>query len=154
VDQAHELRKTHGAAACLTMMNKVRHALAQGMRPADEIGRWGSDEFLIVAHERTTEMLAAHGQMLAGVARTADFRWWGDRVSLTVSVGAAQRPKGTGETLAQLLERARKAMETSISTGGNRLTASPLAAGHGEANTPDETDSNERGKNSSAAGGE
>jgi chemotaxis protein MotA len=28
--------------------------------------------------------------VLAGLARTADFRWWGDRVSLTVSIGAAQ----------------------------------------------------------------
>ena len=28
-------------------------------------------------------------KLLAGLARTADFRWWGDRVSLTVSVGVA-----------------------------------------------------------------
>jgi len=126
VDQAHELRKTHGAAACHAMLGKVRRALAQGMRPADEIGRWGADEFLIASHERTAEMLAAHGQMLAGLARTADFRWWGDRVSLTVSIGAAQRPTAAGETLAQLLERARKAMETSTLIGGNRVTASAL----------------------------
>ena len=54
------------------------------------MGRWGDDEFLIVAHERSAEMLASHAQTLAGLARTADFRWWGDRVSLTVSIGAAQ----------------------------------------------------------------
>ena len=124
VDQAHELHKTHGAAACQAMLVKVRHALAQGMRPADEIGRWGADEFLIVSHERTAGMLAAHGQMLAGLARTADFRWWGDRISITVSIGAAQRHNGTAETLAGLLERARQTMETSASMGGNRVTVS------------------------------
>lgn len=123
VDQAHELHKTHGAAACHAMLAKVRHALAQGMRPADEIGRWGEDEFLIVSHERTAEMLAAHAQKLAGLARTADFRWWGDRVSITVSIGAAHWLCGSSETLAQLLERARKAMETSTCTGGNLVTA-------------------------------
>lgn len=137
VDQAHELHKTHGAAACHAMLAKVRHALVQGLRPADEMGRWGADEFLIVAHERTPEMLVAHAQTLAGLARTADFRWWGDKVSITVSIGAAHWRCATDETLAQLLERARSAMETSTSTGGNRVTAAPVAqaaeaAGAGE----------------------
>ena len=123
VDQAHQLHKTHGAAACHAMLCKVRHALAQGMRPGEELGRWGADEFLIVSHERTAEMLLAHAHTLAGLARTADFRWWGDRVSITVSIGAAHWRCGTNETLAQLLDRARKAMETSTSTGGNQVTA-------------------------------
>jgi diguanylate cyclase (GGDEF)-like protein/PAS domain S-box-containing protein len=121
VDQAEELRKTHGAAACNAMLEKVRHAMAQGLRPAEEMGRWGDDEFLIVAHERTADMLAAHAQMLAGLARTADFRWWGDRVSITVSIGVAQAESNTTETLVQLLQRAREAMEASSRDGGNRV---------------------------------
>jgi diguanylate cyclase (GGDEF)-like protein/PAS domain S-box-containing protein len=154
VDQAHELHKTHGAAACHAMLAKVRHALAQGMRPADEIGRWGADEFLIVSHEHTAEMLAAHGQMLAGLARTADFRWWGDRVSLTVSIGAAQRRNGTGETLARLLERARQAMEASASMGGNRVTASAPVPEDAAADAGTEQGCEERSGSRSAAGGE
>jgi diguanylate cyclase (GGDEF)-like protein/PAS domain S-box-containing protein len=122
VDQSEDLRKTHGASACNAMLEKVRHALLHGLRPAEEISRWGDNEFLIVAHERSAEMLASHAHTLAGLARTADFRWWGDRVSLTVSVGAAQAVGEGGETLAQLLGRARQAMETSSRTGGNRAT--------------------------------
>ena len=94
VDQGQELRKTHGAAACQAMVDKVRRALAAGLRPAEELGRWGDDEFLVIAHERTAEMLASHARTLAGLARTADFRWWGDRLSLTVSIGAAQAEAG------------------------------------------------------------
>jgi diguanylate cyclase (GGDEF)-like protein len=122
VDQAQELRKTHGASACHAMLDKVRHALVHGLRPAEEMSRWGDDEFLIVAHERSAEMLASHARTLAGLARTADFRWWGDRVSLTVSIGAAQASSDGAETLARLLERAREAMETNSRTGGNRAT--------------------------------
>ena len=125
VDQAHTLRKTHGTGACEAMLEKVERALAQGLRPAEEVGRWGDDEFLIVSHERSAVMLATHGQALAGLARTADFRWWGDRVSLTVSIGAAQASAEDEEGLAALLERAQGAMEASIRTGGNCVTSAP-----------------------------
>src|SRR5208337_4599636 len=90
VDQAHALRKTHGARACEAMLDKVERTLKLGLRPTEQMGRWGEDEFLVLSHERTGETLAAHAQVLAGLARTTDFRWWGDRVSLTVSIGAAQ----------------------------------------------------------------
>ena len=122
-DQAHELRRTHGAGACEAMLEKIEHALLNGLRPAEELGRWGEDEFLVLSHERTPEMLAAHAQRLAGAARTADFRWWGDRISLTVSVGAAQA--NLNETLAQLLGRAQEAMVASIHEGGNHITLAP-----------------------------
>ncbi|HVN93109.1 MAG TPA: diguanylate cyclase [Terracidiphilus sp.] len=136
VDQAEELRKTHGVSACKSMLEKVRHALAQGLRPAEEMSRWGDDEFLIVAHERNAEMLASQARTLAGLARTADFRWWGDRISLTVSIGAAQAGGDGNETLAQLLSRAQQAMETSSRTGGNRAT---VAAGNGVAPVEEST---------------
>jgi diguanylate cyclase (GGDEF)-like protein/PAS domain S-box-containing protein len=125
VDQAQGLRKTHGSGACAAMLEKVQRALAQGLRPAEEVGRWGDDEFLIISHERTPEMLAAHAQALAGLARTADFRWWGDRVSLTVSIGAAQASHDQDEGLPHLLERAQKAMESSVRAGGNCITSAP-----------------------------
>lgn len=154
VDQAHELHKTHGAAACHAMLAKVRHALAKGMRPADEIGRWGADEFLIVSHERTAEMLTGHGQTLAGLARTADFCWWGDRISITVSIGAAQHRKGKSETLAHLLERARQAMETSTSMGGNRVTEPIPVFEAASENAHGELDCSGRNDRGRATGGE
>jgi diguanylate cyclase (GGDEF)-like protein len=122
VDQAEALRRTHGAVACHAMLDKVRRAVAQGLRPGEQLGRWGDGEFLVLAHERNGEMLAAHAQTLVGLARTADFRWWGDRVSLTVSLGAAQAAGSEAETLAELLERARRAMQASHREGGNRAT--------------------------------
>lgn len=121
VDQAHELRRTHGARACEAMLERVSNVLLHGLRPGEEMGRWGDDEFLVLSHERTAEMLARHAQAVAGLARTTDFRWWGDRISLTVSVGAAQAEES--ETLAQLLERARSAMRSSVHAGGNHVTS-------------------------------
>jgi len=123
VDQARELRKTHGARASETMLENVERALANGLRPGEEVGRWGDDEFLVLSHQVSGELLAPHAQSLAGMARTADFRWWDDRITLTVSVGTATAEKG--ETLAQLLERAQGAMLASAAAGGNQITLAP-----------------------------
>lgn len=125
IDQAAALRKSHGIGACHAMVDKVHHALSHGLRPGEELGRWGDYEFLIVAHERTPEMLAAHARTLAGLARTADFRWWGDRISLTVSIGIAQVRRELNETLNHLLDRAHAALEVSVVEGGNRITSAP-----------------------------
>jgi diguanylate cyclase (GGDEF)-like protein/PAS domain S-box-containing protein len=123
VDQAHGLRQTHGAGACAAMLEKVERALAHGLRPAEHLGRWGEDEFLIISHEQSAALLAGHAQVLAGMARTADFRWWGDRISLTISVGAAQ--VNPAASVANLLERARGAMLLSFKAGGNQITTAP-----------------------------
>jgi PAS domain S-box-containing protein len=107
VDQAASLRKTHGRDAAEAMRAIVERTLLHGLRPSEVLGRWGTHEFLVISHERTAEMLRAHGQHLAGVVRTADFRWWGDRVMLTASVGAGQAGEvGMSETLSGLLRRA------------------------------------------------
>jgi diguanylate cyclase (GGDEF)-like protein/PAS domain S-box-containing protein len=121
VDQGPELRRSHGARACQAMLETAERTLATGLKPAEEIGRWGDQEFLILSHERSAGALADHAQRLTGLARTAEFRWWGDRISLTVSIGAAQAEPG--ENLCALLERAQAGMLASIRAGGNHITA-------------------------------
>ena len=120
VDQAATLRKTHGRDACEAMLEIVQRTLLHGLRPTEILGRWGDNEFLVLSHERSAEMLTAHGQRLAGLARTAEFRWWGDRVSLTMSIGAAQAQESV--TLHDLVSRAREGMQISIYAGGNHVT--------------------------------
>lgn len=90
------------------------------MRPAETIGRWGDNEFLVIAHERSAELLTDHAQRLAGLARTVDFRWWGDRIGITLSIGTSYAIEA--DTLPSLLERARQAMQTSEYAGGNHVT--------------------------------
>lgn len=122
VDQAPGLRRSHGARAVEAMLEKLERTLAGGLKPTEEMGRWDENEFLVLSHERNAAILTAHAQRLTGIARTTDFRWWGDRIPLTVSIGAAQAQ--TDEALHKLLERAQTAMLTSIQAGGNQVTAS------------------------------
>lgn len=124
VDQAAQLRKTHGREASEAMLHAVEKTLLRGLRPVEILGRWGDNEFLVISHERTAELLIAHGQHLAGVGRTAEFRWWGDRIGLTLSIGVAQSGTDAGESLSTLLKQARKAMEASMFAGGNHVSRS------------------------------
>jgi diguanylate cyclase (GGDEF)-like protein len=124
VDQAVLLRKTHGVDGSESMLAIVERTLLHALRPTEILGRWGSNEFLVACHERTAEMLLLHARHVVGLARTADFRWWGDRVSLTVSVGAAQARQD--EKLADLLKRAQRAMQASQSAGGNEVVLSDV----------------------------
>jgi len=119
IDQAAMLRKTHGRDASEAMLAIVERTLLHALRPAEILGRWGSNEFLVLCHERTAEMLMLHGRHVGGVARAADFRWWGDRVSLTLSIGAAEAEPG--EKLGGLLKRAQRAMQASQSAGGDEV---------------------------------
>jgi PAS domain S-box-containing protein len=121
VDQASTLRKTHGRDAWEAMMDIVEKTMLHGLRPTEILGRWGSNEFLVISHERSVDMLNAHGRYLAGLTRTADFRWWGDRASLTVSIGVAQAE--IGESLACVLKSAQKAMQSSQYNGGICVTS-------------------------------
>ena len=127
VDQAHDLRRTHGGRACEAMMDRMQRTLAGGLHPGEELGRWGEDEFLVLAPDTGLDApsVAAHarGQALAGVARTTEFRWWGDRISLTISAGVAQAQPD--EMLVSLLERAKAAMFSSLHAGGNHVTVAP-----------------------------
>ncbi len=120
VDQARSLRKTHGRDACEAMLCSVEDTLLRQMKPAETIGRWGDNEFLIIAHERSAQLLTDHARRLAGLARIVDFRWWGDRIGLTLSIGTSFAIEA--DTLPCLLNRARQAMRTSEYAGGNHVT--------------------------------
>jgi diguanylate cyclase (GGDEF)-like protein len=119
VDQAHTLRKTHGREACEEMLHRVSDTLLRQKMPTETLGRWGDDEFLIISHERSAEVLLQHAQRLAGLARTVDFQWWGDRVELTISIGLAHATADA--KLESLLEQAQQAMHNSEFAGGNRV---------------------------------
>jgi len=108
VDQAAMLRKTHGRDACEAMLGIVESTVLYTLRPAEILGRWGAHEFLVLCHERTAEMLELRAGHLGNIAKTADFRWWGDRVEISVSIGTAQAE--AGEMLSELLTRAQRKM--------------------------------------------
>jgi len=106
VDQAHELRRTHGVQACAAMLAKLEHALASGLRPTEQLGRWGEDEFLLLSHERTPEDAGGACAKAGRTGQDGGFPLVGRPPFNPVSMGAAQAK--TESSLAELLESARE----------------------------------------------
>jgi PleD family two-component response regulator len=101
-------------------LNVVAHALRHGLDPLDFVGRWSEEQFLALVSNCGDSALLATGEHIKRLVRHSAITWWGDSLSVTVSVGAtAMRP---GETLESLVERVGKAFQESVSGGGNRVS--------------------------------
>jgi PleD family two-component response regulator len=101
-------------------LNVIAHALRNGLDPLDFVGRWSEDQFLALVSNCGDSALVATGEHITRLARYSAVTWWGDALSVTVSVGAtAMRPE---EALEPLVERVGKAFQESVSGGGNRVS--------------------------------
>jgi diguanylate cyclase (GGDEF)-like protein len=80
------------------------------LRAADTVGRWGGDEFLVIA-ERLDVYVSASAladRLRASVA--APFAVGADRIRLNISIGIAHfEPRQTADQLVQAADRALRA---------------------------------------------
>src|SRR5208337_2659694 len=117
LDQLDALAATHGLDAAEAILNVVAHTLRNGLDPLDFVGRWSEDQFLaIVANCRGGDLLTT-AERLKRLALSSEIAWWGDQLSVTVSVGGTVL--NPGEPIAPLLDRTGNALKQAIAQGGN-----------------------------------
>ncbi len=117
IDDFKKVNDIHGHRAGDRLLRMVASTLDRSTRPSDTVGRWGGEEFLIVAPAGTE----AEAFSLAERARRLVCSSWiddeGRRVRVTVSVGAAL--VRSGETTGELIDRADGAMFAAKRKGRN-----------------------------------
>ena len=114
--------KTHGASACDAMLEKVQRALANGLRPAEEMGRWGDDEFLVICRTSARGDAGsacadagrpgahggfslvgrpgfAHGEHRRGAGRRRGRKRWRDLLERAQAGDGSEQPRGRQSTL-------------------------------------------------------
>ena len=117
VDHLDTLTATHGLDAAEAILNVVAHTLRNGLDPSDFVGRWSEDQFLAIVTNCGDGDLLTTAERLKRLAQSSEIAWWGDPLSVTVSVGGTvTRP---GEDVVPLLDRTGTALKQAVAKGGN-----------------------------------
>jgi two-component system, chemotaxis family, sensor kinase Cph1 len=103
-----------------TVLRNIADCLRRGTRSGDYCGRYGGEEFVIVASQLAVdevEGLAERHRQAVGLLEIPEL----GTTPLTVSIGAAVFDPASGETSTALLHRADAALYAAKSNGRNRV---------------------------------
>jgi two-component system cell cycle response regulator len=114
VDHFKALNDTHGHQAGDTVLRHVAGALVAAVRVADQVGRYGGDEFLVVLPDTDLEAATALATRLHAV-RLPRLALCGAELEVTASIGAATLLGD--DTVDSLVERADRQMYRVKKTG-------------------------------------
>jgi diguanylate cyclase (GGDEF)-like protein len=89
IDHFKRINDTHGHLAGDTVLRQIAGLLHQRLRPSDEIGRYGGEEFCAILPETTLEQAALIAESLRAMVEAHAFAIEAQRASVTISIGLA-----------------------------------------------------------------
>lgn len=121
VDHFKWINDTHGHQAGDRVVTRIGQVLRECVRPHDYVARFGGDEFAILLHGTDLATAERVGQRIRSQTARTSFEGGqhGEHLSVTFSMGLASPSKG--ETVAELMERADRALYRSKQGGRNQL---------------------------------
>lgn len=126
LDHPDELEHRYTRGVTEAVMKLVANTLDENIGSFDVLVRWERTDFRIMVYNCSLDELRALGQKLVLLARSSSLSWWGDPLSVTVSIGSTIAEHG--DSLDSLEARAEAASETSRAKGGNRATLARLGS--------------------------
>ncbi|MEX2648082.1 MAG: diguanylate cyclase [Alphaproteobacteria bacterium] len=122
IDRFKAINDRHGHAAGDAVLGHVARTLAEALRPADIIGRWGGEEFVIGLVECPGAEAEAIAERLRAAVEASPLVVEGESVAITVSIGLTSGAVAC-ETARDLIARADRAMYLAKRAGRNRVRA-------------------------------
>ncbi len=117
VDHFKSVNDRFGHAMGDTVLATLAREMISVMREADELGRWGGEEFVVLMPDSNADEAAVGVERLRRRVHSTSIVCQGDALTVTVSAGIAQ--SHAGESIAQTLERADQALYSAKSSGRN-----------------------------------
>jgi diguanylate cyclase (GGDEF)-like protein len=90
IDHFKDVNDTYGHLAGDTVLRELASILGKRLRPDDEIGRYGGEEFCAILPETSLEGATAIGEELRTRVEGHTFVVEGETIDVTISLGAAQ----------------------------------------------------------------
>ncbi len=121
IDNFRLLNDTHGHDTGEAALSEVADLLRVTMPVGSVVGRYGPDEFLVIAAgSEAGALLSAVESLRAGLAATTLSVASGDRLPITVSVGIGAYP-GDADSVTDLLAVVATALGEAKASGGDRI---------------------------------
>jgi diguanylate cyclase (GGDEF)-like protein/PAS domain S-box-containing protein len=122
IDHFKHFNDTYGHAVGDEVLKMAAETLRHSLRATDFLGRWGGEEFMVVALDVDAEQLAAMASKLRALVANSGFMHAGARLRVTLSIGGTVNR--FGDTFADLVGRADELLYQSKASGRNRATVS------------------------------
>ena len=116
IDHFKQVNDTHGHDAGDRVLVTLSDIITRNLRPTDYFGRWGGEEFMVVAGNSDLENAEQLAERLRQAVETCDF---GPIGNITASFGVATW--ATDDTRRTLAKRADQAMYRAKEAGRNRV---------------------------------
>lgn len=118
IDHFKRVNDSHGHAAGDEVIRVIAGVLRENIRDHDVVGRYGGEEFSLIATEINGDPIELAERVRAAIAATT-IQHSPDPIRVTVSIGIAELKPG--DTLDRLLDRADQALYQAKRAGRNRV---------------------------------
>lgn len=119
VDHMKPINEAHGYAVGDAVLRAVAQEAQRQVRVSDMLARWGGEEFVLMLSDTHAALARGGLQRLQQGVAALRILHGSEPLGVTVSVGLAEHH--AGETVAQTLERAERALVDAKSQGINRV---------------------------------
>lgn len=116
VDHFKQVNDTYGHEAGDLVLRAIIGSVSQTLRSTDVVGRWGGDEFIVLA--RVADLAQAH-QVAQRLSEAVAERLSDRFLTVTISVGVA--PYHPGDTVSSWVRRADRALYNAKASGRNQV---------------------------------
>jgi len=123
IDWFKPINDTHGHDVGDRVLQMVARTLAHNCRPYDIVGRWGGEEFLVIAAHSAAEEVRDLAERLRALVAQSRLDHQGMSIGVTASFGATVARRDDSASI--LVQRADELLYRSKEEGRNRVTFSP-----------------------------
>jgi diguanylate cyclase (GGDEF)-like protein/PAS domain S-box-containing protein len=121
--EAHNLsqfRARYGQEAARSVLQVLARTLRNTVWPTDFVGSWSEGQFLVILSGCNEAALQAVSQRMLKMMAGASITWWGEELSIAVSLGRTAAVPG--DTVDSMLQRAQQAL---TADGIPRISTAP-----------------------------
>jgi diguanylate cyclase (GGDEF)-like protein/PAS domain S-box-containing protein len=116
IDNFKQINDSYGHSCGDSALQEIAMTINGSLRPSDTIGRWGGDEFLVIARNVNKEIIRGLAERCAMLIRQISIPA-GNGVFVTVSISVGGALSHAGESVQELIDRADGLMYRSKAAG-------------------------------------